>query len=275
MPFRDDACREYTSIAIARRDRRDRLSRDRHAIACSIYSNFPVREGPNQVKTSIFEKTLSALLTFSACVIAIVMARQEFFADKLSAAARSVSASPVFRSEWRTWLPSGHTIGRTAAPLQIVVFSDFECPFCAKFANRWKGLQRRYGDSISMTFLHYPLSIHRFAVPAARAAECAADQGRFQEFHDLLFLKQDSLGLKSWGSYAEDASIPQPQDFLNCTLAQASNDRVERGKAIGKAIQVKGTPTVVINGWIYPRTPDDSTIERLFRTAARGNSRKE
>jgi hypothetical protein len=97
-----------------------------------------------------------------------------------------------------------------------------------------------------MVFVHFPLPIHRFAVQAAQATECASLKGRFLNFIDAVYRKQDSLGLKSWGSYA-----------------------LEAGRELGLRWQILGTPTVIINGLRYASPPTKREIDRVIRRAGK------
>ncbi|MGQ0765436.1 MAG: DsbA family protein [Gemmatimonadota bacterium] len=97
---------------------------------------------------------------------------------------------------------AGLRIGAPLAPVTVVEFTDLECPFCARFHEVYRSLVVQHGANLSLVFVHFPLPSHRFAKPAAQAAECAAEAGRFAQFVDLVFQKQDSLGLLSFTSMA-------------------------------------------------------------------------
>ena len=101
----------------------------------------------------------------------------------------------------------------------------------------------------------YPLSKHRFARPAAQALECAAEQGRFEEFLDIVFTKQDSLGLKSWTSFAADARVANMTQYQKCSKAGAQMPRIEQGFSLARKLGVSGTPTLFVNGWSFPKPP--------------------
>jgi len=105
--------------------------------------------------------------------------------------------------------------------------------------------------------VHYPLGAHKFAMPAARAAECAREQGRFAEYITQVYAKQDSLGLKPWLDFAKETAIPDIIDFSECVAEKAEVPNIAGGIALGKTIGVRGTPTIIINGWRYPMPPTD------------------
>lgn len=87
---------------------------------------------------------------------------------------------------------SGYKLGSGNAPIKIVEFSDFECPFCERVYPTIKALREKYGDKISLEYRQYPLSFHPNAQKAAEASECAGEQGKFWEMHDAMFEAQKS-----------------------------------------------------------------------------------
>ena len=123
---------------------------------------------------------------------------------------------------------------------------------------------------MSTSFVHFPLDFHRFARPAARAAECAAAQDRFDEFADALFEKQDSLGLKPWGAYANAARVPDVLAFDRCVADTVTVARIENGRALGKQLDVQGTPTVLVNGWRLPMPPDSAELSSIISEVLAG-----
>jgi hypothetical protein len=104
---------------------------------------------------------------------------------------------------------------------------------------------------LRFAFMHYPLPQHEHALPGARAVECAQTAGQFEPFLDVLYEKQDSLGIKPWRSYALDTGIQDVLAFNECVADTMSVSRIDSGVAIGNRLRVAGTPTVLINGWMY------------------------
>lgn len=152
---------------------------------------------------------------------------------------------------WAKVAESGHRIGPSSAVVTVVVFSDFECPMCAEFATRtYPDFRDRYEGRTSLVYRHWPLTSHRFSYPAARAAECAAAQGRFEAFHDRLYAEQRLLGLKSFEEFAKDADMPDLGGFGGCLADEAPVRAIERDVEMVNALAGTGTPTVVINGWL-------------------------
>jgi hypothetical protein len=131
------------------------------------------------------DSVIAATLVVCAIVTTGLVVRRELFAPAPPVA--QAERKPLFIKEWRTHLARGIRMGPEQAPVQLLEFADFECPFCATFHKDLKALRGRYPTQLALTFVHFPLPIHRFAEPAARVAECAGDQGRFEAIYDLLF----------------------------------------------------------------------------------------
>jgi protein-disulfide isomerase len=118
-----------------------------------------------------------------------------------------------------------------------------------------------YGRDVALVFLHYPLPNHPYAEPAARAAECADEQGGFEPFIDVAYARQDSLGKLPWTVLALAAGVRDTSRFGNC-MSDTSRTfrRIRDGRDHGRNLDLAGTPTVIINGWRVSPTPYDSLI---------------
>jgi predicted DsbA family dithiol-disulfide isomerase len=177
---------------------------------------------------------------------------------------------PVHIENWREYGLVGHRIGSASAPVTIVEFSDFECPVCRSFTvGALRAIRAEYGERIALVFRHWPLPYHRMAYPAARASECAGVQQRFGEFHDLVFSKQDSLGLKSFAEFAWDAGIRDTAAFVRCTKSSARVASIEVDIRAAVALKGTGTPLILINGLLLPGAPDSSQLARYVSEALR------
>ena len=141
--------------------------------------------------------------------------------------------------------------GDPNAKVIVVEFSDFQCPFCAKALQTVKDLKEFYGDQILFVYRDFPLhSIHPLAGKAAEAAQCANEQGRFWEYHDMLFEKQSDWatgGAAKFNEYARNLGLDSGA-FVECLDSGKYTAEVEADRQAGIAIGVTGTPTFVING---------------------------
>lgn len=182
------------------------------------------------------------------------------------------AATTLDSNEWAELIREGHSIGPSDAPLTVVEFGDFECPSCRWYAhNVLDSLRARYPHAVRVVYRHLPLTaIHRFAYPAARAAECAAEQGRFAMFHDALFAKADSLGLKGFDSFARETGVADLDAFTACNAKSAPVANIERDRQVAAALGISATPTVIVNARRYARPPELAVLEAMARASVRG-----
>ena len=132
--------------------------------------------------------------------------------------------------------------------IEIVEFSDFQCPACGAAYAEIKKSFSQYESKVKFVYKHFPLiQIHKFAWKAAEASECAADQNRFWEYHDKLFENQNVLDVPSLKKYASEISL-NTDDFNKCLDSGVMGSRVSKGLEEGQSWQVQGTPTFIING---------------------------
>lgn len=189
------------------------------------------------------DKLLNALtLVVAAGLVAIIGMSVLNFAG---------AAPPVQPKMVAGWQPiaAGGTLLGNDAPVRVVVFSDFECRYCARAATEMREMRDRSGGRIALTFRHLPLeAIHPNAVAAALAAECAAEQGRFEAFHDYLFAHQQDIGVRPWAELARAAGVPDAAGFGRCVAEERYRDRVAADMQLAEELGVVGTPTYLVNG---------------------------
>lgn len=137
--------------------------------------------------------------------------------------------------------------GAPMAPVTIVEFSDFQCPFCAAAHQDLDRLAREFEGQIKLVFKHFPLGGHDRAMPAARAAEAALAQGKFWEMHDLLFDHQHSLQDADLESYARQLHLDVDR-FKADMLAAPAQEHIDADRQEGERLGIRGTPTIYING---------------------------
>ena len=141
------------------------------------------------------------------------------------------------------------TLGPADAPITIVEFSDFECPFCSRFAQSTApALRRHYGDRIRWIFVNYPLrSIHPNAYEAALAGECAAEQERFWPFYDALFSGRHQLSSSGYSAAAREIGLDEER-FETCYRNADHAPEVALDIQEGEKFYILGTPTFYVNG---------------------------
>lgn len=212
------------------------------------------------------DRFLNALLVIAAVAIAAVIIRREVLDSKApELTPLSVGQSLTFEPDWISALEAGVVDGERAAPIQLIQFADLECPACREFEARVvESAREQFQAEMAVTYVHFPLPRHRFAKLAATAAECAGHQARFQPFVQGVYAKQDSIGLKPWAGYALDAGVPDTSLFGSCLREQATPSRVEAGLALGERLEIRGTPTVLVNGWRFSRPPTAGELTRTI-----------
>jgi protein-disulfide isomerase len=137
--------------------------------------------------------------------------------------------------------------GNPRAPVTIVEFSDFQCPFCVRVRPTVKRVRDTYGDRVRWAFRHYPLDFHPLAQKAGEAAACAAEQGRFWEMHDRLWEKPSELQVPELKAHAQAIGL-DAQAFATCLEAGRHAGLVERDFQAGQEYGVSGTPAFFVNG---------------------------
>lgn len=144
-----------------------------------------------------------------------------------------------------------HVKGNPDAPIEIIEYSDFECPFCSRFYPNIDQAIADFGDDIKIVYRHFPLSFHPNAKPAAMAAECAGDQGKFWEMHDELFEMSAGAGLNQAGYIAAAQELGMDTaSFEECLTSGKYSEKVDTDMAEGSSYGVSGTPTTFVNGEI-------------------------
>jgi protein-disulfide isomerase len=138
--------------------------------------------------------------------------------------------------------------GPAAAPITIVEFSDFQCPYCARVNPTLKQVEEKYGDKLRMVFRDFPLvQIHKEAAKAAEAGECAHEQGKFWEMHDRLFANQSKLQVEALKQAASEIGLDSVK-FNACLDSSKYASEVQSDVEEGARYGVTGTPAFFING---------------------------
>lgn len=137
--------------------------------------------------------------------------------------------------------------GKTDATVEVIEFSDFQCPFCQRAFPTVEQVLKTYGDRIKFVYRHYPLGNHPDARPAAEAAACAESQGKFWEYHDRLFGIQGKLSAADLKGHAAALGLDVAK-FSACVDNHQTKTRVDEDVEAADAAGVTGTPAFFING---------------------------
>ena len=162
--------------------------------------------------------------------------------------------------------------GKKNAPVTIIEFSDFECPFCANFyAQTLPQIEKKYIDTGKVKFVYrdYPLDFHQQAQKAAEAAECAGEQNKYYEMHDLLFERGVQGGVTSFKNYAKAIKL-DTNKFNSCLDSGKMAGEVAKDIADGLKYGIKGTPGFIVNGKIISGAQPFQVFDMAIQDALNG-----
>jgi protein-disulfide isomerase len=163
--------------------------------------------------------------------------------------------------------------GPKDAPVTLVEFTDFHCPFCGKAVTTLKDVMREYDGKIRWVFRDFPIaSLHPQAHKAAEAARCAGEQGTFWEYHDLLFGSQSPTTIEDFKRYAEQLKLDL-NSFGQCLDSGKHRAAVEADVQEGARLGVTGTPTFFINGRILVGAQPLENFRKIIEAELRASSK--
>jgi protein-disulfide isomerase len=141
-------------------------------------------------------------------------------------------------------------LGKKDAKVQIVAFSDFQCPYCSRGAETMHEVVKKYGSKVALSFKHYPLPFHERAMPASEVGLCVKANGgdsKFWKFHDIAFKNQDKLDNDSLLKYAKEAGADQAK-VKECYDKGEFKAKIQQDMEYGNKVGVRSTPTFFVNG---------------------------
>ncbi len=146
-----------------------------------------------------------------------------------------------------------HLWGNIGAPVQLIIYEDFQCPFCAQFYDTVERAKAEYGSQLVIAVRHYPLSNHELALPAAQASECAGVQGKFWEMYHELFRQNKSatMTLDTIRAAAPAVKLDEAA-YKDCLTNAADTAKILASKEAVKKLGVIGTPASFLNGEYLP-----------------------
>lgn len=168
---------------------------------------------------------------------------------------------PVFRINTE----DSPSLGNENAKVTIVEFSDFQCPFCARGAERIHELKKKYGNKVRFVFKHFPLPFHKHAEKASVASLCAHEQnkGAFWKMHDLMFENQSKLGEADLVEHGKTLGLDK-EKFQACLSSMKYLSKVQKDMEEGKKLGINSTPTFFVNGKIINGAQPVSVFSELI-----------
>jgi protein-disulfide isomerase len=186
------------------------------------------------------------------------------YLDDLRSSSRSITINFDAPRQTIPVLATDRIRGPANARVDVVEFGDFQCPICRSMEPVLKQLQNQHKNDVRVIWKDFPLDGHPDARPAAEAARCAADQGKFWEYHDRLFANQQALGRAKLKEYGKQVKL-DANAFASCLDKNVHRPDVEHALSDAAGYGVEATPTVFINGRLVVGAVPLETYERIVR----------
>jgi protein-disulfide isomerase len=176
-----------------------------------------------------------------------------YYDDLMKSAKTEVAAAPAAAGQapdtkiYKVDAGNAPSVGPRSAPVQIVEFSDFQCPFCGRVVPTIKQIEDKYNGKVRLSFRNFPLPFHPFAEGAAEAGAAANAQGKFWQMHDKMFANQQKLDRASLEQYASEIGLDVGK-FKADLDSGKYKDEVNKDVQYAKTVNVNGTPAFFING---------------------------
>lgn len=211
---------------------------------------------------TLFDYTLTSLLVASALAVAAVAVRREFFPPAANGAIREVAGwQPLARAR----LPA---MGRADAPARVVLFSDFQCPYCRDLDGKLRDVLPRLRDRVAVVRYDLPLvRAHAHARGAAIASRCATRQHAGRRFDATLFEHDLDQPASDFVQLAGAADVPDLAAFRACMAEPAIGRAVDADVALAHRLGIEGVPALIVDGELYGGTMDTARLQALLSDA--------
>ncbi|KGI76958.1 DsbA family protein [Oleiagrimonas soli] len=210
---------------------------------------------------NVFPNIVTGVLVICAIVVTVAVAKQTFFHPSASHAVKNIA-------DWKS-LVAGKTpaMGQTGAPVVVVEFSDYQCPFCRALEPNLQKVYDKHRDDMVVYRYDFPLTkIHDHAYEAALASRCAGEQGAYRAFSSQLFKIDFSKGV-DWSSLAQTSGVKDVQRFASCLDNRQTAKIVDQEKSKAVDLGIQGTPTLVINGRVVAGMESVEQLEKAVLDA--------
>jgi protein-disulfide isomerase len=192
----------------------------------------------------------------------IQQARQDYYVKLREQAKVSVQLGPP---RMEVGFDPARVRGNSKARVMIVEFSDFQCPYCSQVVATLKNVLAKHQDSVALAFRDMPVTqIHPQALMAAEAARCAGEQGKFWEYHDLLFGDQNRLDHNGLSEKAKSLKLDEKQ-FDSCLTSEKYKAQIQQDSQEGTRVGVSGTPGFFVNGIFLSGSQPEATFEKTIQ----------
>lgn len=212
-------------------------------------------------RSSTSERVASVVLVCCALLMTGLVARRELGWGNDPT---PPEATPYPIDDWDQIQSGGRVLTGASGTITLVEFSDFECPYCGRFHRTLDTVMGEYPTQLRVVYRHFPLvRLHVNARNAAVASECAAEQERFSDYHDALFADQANITRSPWTEIANRLGLDTTR-FHSCLVQGRAESRLAEDSTLVSKFNLEGTPTVIVNGWVLPGTPNGQELRRLI-----------
>ena len=208
--------------------------------------NFSSQLKNNQINSELEQQVIQIIRNNPEVIIESIQAYQQEQQQERQASQKETLQQ--FKNNPQEQIGESPTFGSTDKKIVLFEFSDFQCPFCAKVQKNLKEFMDKHEDRVTLVFKHLPLTrIHPQAIPAAKAAWAAQQQGRFWEYHDALFEQQDKIEEQLYIDIANNLGLDIDK-FNSDRQSQEAIASIETDFKLAQKIGISGTPFFVMNG---------------------------
>ena len=214
---------------------------------------------------------LTAIAGVCAIVVTAIVGLRQFGPAQTPVEAATRDSFVQVVDNWERFSSVGHSLGPAAAAVTIVEFGDYECPFCRDAVPHIEAILRDY-DDVRFVYRHMPLPTHPNALPAARAAECAGQQGHFWEYHAVLYASsswQYADPVFEFERIAAAVGVPDDDAFALCVRSESPVPAIARDQAAAYDAGFNGTPSFLINDRWYRGVVDSLTFREIYAELTR------
>lgn len=208
------------------------------------------------------------LVTVLAGAGAVVIAVATVWSLTASSEAADSSAQSVAIQDWERFSDVGHRLGPADALVTIVEFGDYRCRYCREAEPHLAAIRRNYGERIALVFRHFPLATESVSYSAARAAECAAEQGAFWDYHEQLLSTREWLTGDPSVAFARlgvEVGVGDQAVFEACLKLTAPVPAVTADFEAVEELGIVGTPAFLVNGQLLMGVLDSLEFDRIYR----------
>ncbi|MBD2527980.1 thioredoxin domain-containing protein [Nostoc sp. FACHB-133] len=230
------------------------------SLLCLVVAwSFPV-QAASRIDPQLEQQVLQIIREHPQAIIESVQVYQQQQQQKLKQAQQAFLQD--LKTNPQTVIGESPTTGSTKSKTVLIEFSDFQCPYCAEAHKTLKQLLAKYPDKVKLVYKNLPLiSIHAEALPSAKAAWAAYQQGKFWEYHDALFTNQKQLGEALYLDIAKKLNLDLSKFKRDLTLATPA---ITKDIQLAEKLGVSGTPFFVINSPTFSGVPQLADIENIL-----------